>query len=38
MEMDGGSAVSYLTRAPRVTLFMLILIGLEEKGLLDFQG
>ena len=32
MEMDGGSTVSYLTRTPRVPLFMLVLVGL------DFQG
>ena len=30
--MDGGSAVSYLTRTPLFSLFMLVL------GLLDFQG
>ena len=30
--------MSYLARTPRVPLFMLILIGLEVKGLLDFQG
>ena len=35
MEMDGGSAVPYLARTPRVPLFMLVLIiGLEAKGLL----
>ena len=34
MERDGGITVSYLARAPRVPLFMLLLIGLEAKGLL----
>ena len=38
MEMNGGSTASYLARTPRVPLFMFILIGLEAKGLLDFQG
>ena len=38
MEMDGGSTASYLTRTPRITLFMLVFIGLEAKELLDFQG
>ena len=38
MEMDGGSTVPYLARTPRFPLFMLVLIGLEAKGLLDFQG
>ena len=38
MEMNGRSTVSYLMRAPRVPFFMLILIGLEAKGLLAFQG
>ena len=33
MEMNGRSAVSYLVRTPRVPFFMLILIGLEAKGL-----
>ena len=37
-EMNGGSTASYLARTPRVPLFMLIFIGLETKGLLDFQG
>ena len=38
MEMNGRSTASYLVRAPRVAFFMLILIGLEAKGLLAFQG
>ena len=37
MEMNGGSAASYLAHTPRVALFMLISTGLEAKGLLDFQ-
>ena len=37
--MNGGSTASYLACTPRVPLFMLILVlvGLEAKGLLDFQ-
>ena len=38
MEMNGRSTVSYLVRTPRVPFFMLVLIGLEAKGLLAFQG
>ena len=38
MEMDGRSTVSYLVRTPRVPVFMLIVLGLEAKGLLAFQG
>ena len=38
MEMNGGSTASYLARAPCVAVFLLVLIGLEAKGLLDFQG
>ena len=38
MEMNARSTASYLTRTPRVPLFMLILIGLEAKGLLAFQA
>ena len=38
MEMNGRRTVSYLVRTPRIPLFMLILIGLEAKGLLAFQG
>ena len=38
MEMNGGSTVSYLARTPCIPLLMLVLIGLETKGLLDFQG
>ena len=38
MEMNGGSAASYLARSPCVPVFLLTLIGLEAKGLLDFQG
>ena len=38
MEMLGGSAASYLARAPCVPVFLLIFLGLEAKGLLDFQG
>ena len=37
-EMNGGSTLSYLARTPRVPFFMLVFIGLEAKGLLDFQG
>ena len=37
IEMNGGSTASYLACTPRVRLFM-ILIGLETKRLLDFQG
>ena len=37
-EMNGGSTASHLARIPRVPSFMLIFIGLETKGLLDFQG
>ena len=38
MEMDGGSTVSYLTRTPRVPLFMLVLIGLEAQELFRLPG
>ena len=38
MEMNGKSTVSYLVRTPRIPFFMLILIGLEAKNLLAFQG
>ena len=38
MEMNGRSTASYLAHAPRVSLFLLVLIGLEAKGLLDLQG
>ena len=38
MEMNGKSTVSYLMRTPRVPFFMLILVGLEAKNLLVFQG
>ena len=38
MEMDGGSAVSYLTRTPLVPLLMLSLIGLEAKGFKTSRG
>ena len=37
-EMNGGSTVSHLVRTPRVPFFILILIALEAKGLLAFQG
>ena len=37
MEMSGRSTASYLACTPRVPLFMLILIGLEAEGLLDFH-
>ena len=37
-EMNGGSIASYLARTPRVPFLMLIFIGLEAKGSLDFQG
>ena len=38
MEMFGGSTASYLARAPRIPLFVLIFIGLETKNALDYQG
>ena len=38
MEINGRSTVSYLVRTPRIPLFMLILIGLEAKNRLAFQG
>ena len=45
MEMNEGSAASYLARALCIPVFLLILVGLEAnlvgleaKGLLDFQG
>ena len=38
MEMNGKSTVSYLVRTPCIPFFLLILIGLEAKGLLAFQG
>ena len=38
MEMNGGSATSYLAGTPFALSFMLVLMGLESKGLLDFQG
>ena len=38
MEMNGGSAAPYVARTPRVLLFMLILIGLEAKGLFRLPG
>ena len=38
MEINGKSTVSYLVRTPHVPFFMLILIGLEAKNLLAFQG
>ena len=38
MEMDGRISASYLAHAPCVPLLMLVLVGLETKGLLDFQG
>ena len=38
MEMNGGSTAAHLARTRRVPLFMLIFIGLEARGLLDFQG
>ena len=38
MEMNGRSTVSYLMRTPRVPFLMLILIGLEAKNSLAFQG
>ena len=38
MEINGRSAVSYLKRTPHALFFMLILIGLEAKGVLAFQG
>ena len=38
MEMSGRSTVSYLVRTPRVPFFMLVLIGLEAKNPLAFQG
>ena len=39
MEMKRGSASAYLARAPLASLcFVYFIIGLEAKGLLDFQG
>ena len=38
METNGRNTVSYLVCTPRVPFFMLILIGLEAKGLLASQG
>ena len=38
MEMNGRSTASYLARTLCVPWLLLVLIGLEEKGLLDFQG
>ena len=38
MEMNGRSTVSYLVRTRCVPFFMLLLVGLEAKGLLAFQG
>ena len=37
MGMNEGSTASYRARAPCATLFMFVFIGLERKGLLDFQ-
>ena len=38
MGMIGRSTASYLVCTPRVPFFVLVLIGLEAKGLLAFQG
>ena len=40
MEMNGGSAASYLAHTLCVPVFLLVLIirGLKAKGFLDFQG
>ena len=38
MEMNGGSTASYLASTLGAPVFLLVLIGLEAKGLLDFQG
>ena len=38
MEMNGGSAASYLARTLCIAVLLLILRGLEAKGLLDFQA
>ena len=38
MEMNGGSTALYLARTLCVPVFLLILVGLEAKELLDFQG
>ena len=38
MEMNGGSAVLHLARNLASLCLLLTLIGLETKGLLDFQG
>ena len=38
MEMTGGSKASYLACTPCVPVLLLVFIGLEAKGLLDFQG
>ena len=38
LELKGGSTAPCLARSPRVPLLMPISIGLEAKGLSDFQG
>ena len=38
MAMIGGSSAPYLARTPCVPLFVLRLIGLETKNVLDYQG
>ena len=38
MEMNGGSTTLYLARTLCIPAFLLILVGLKAKGLLDFQG
>ena len=38
MEMNGESTASYLSRTLCVPVALHLLIGLEAKGLLDFQG
>ena len=38
MEMNGRSSASYPARTLCVPALLLVLIGLEAKGLLDFQG
>ena len=38
METNGGSTALYLARALCIPVLLLILIDLEAKGRLDFQG
>ena len=38
MKINGGNTTLYLAHTPCVPLFVLVLIGLEARGFLDFQG